>query len=695
MGQFTIDQIGRVLEQGVTMKKLSGTGLVVLSFAVCVLGQSFVSADKARMQPFLTGLNNPVLIRNAGDGSKRLFIVQQSGIIKVLQPGSVTPATFIDLSSKILFVGGGDERGLLGLAFHPNFATNGKFYVYYTRPGAAGSSGTTVIAEYRTSAGNANSGDIATERILLTIPKPFANHNGGMIEFGPGGYLYMGTGDGGSGNDPNANAQNQATLLGKMLRIDVNIPDGSPNAYLIPPSNPFVGANTTRCDAGSTTAGNTCQEIWAIGMRNPWRWSFDRGGTNQLWVGDVGQDAIEEIDTITGGANYGWRVYEGDRCTNNDPTLCTTPNPYTLPVFEYSSAAPDPRCAITGGYVYRGTQGSIPQGAYVFGDYCTGEIWTLQGGVRTALGGTRQFLTSFGEDEDGEIYACYSGGQIDKITRAKASADIDGDVHTDISVFRPSEGNWYSIGSFGGVQVVKWGTEGDIPVPKDYDGDNITDLAVFRPSTGEWFIIRSSDGTIAYTQWGTAGDIPVAGDYDGDSKGDVAIWRPSSGDWFVVRSSDQAIIHQNWGILGDRVAPGDFDGDGKFDLSVWRPSTGDRYSINSSNGQIRFVNFGIATDINVSGDFDGDGRTDLAIFRPSTGNWFIVRSMDRQLVVAQWGTNGDRPEAGDYDGDGRDDLAVFRPSTGEWYVSRSSDSVVQFVKWGVGSDLAVPGLDTP
>ncbi|MGH7784818.1 MAG: PQQ-dependent sugar dehydrogenase, partial [Candidatus Binatia bacterium] len=359
---------------------------------------------------------------------------------KVLQPGSVTPTTFIDLSSKIFFVGAGDERGLLGLAFHPNFSANGKFYVYYDRVG----DGTIVVAEYKLS-GDLNQGDITTERVLLTIPHPtYPNHNGGMINFGPDGYLYMGTGDGGSGNDPPNNAQNRAKLLGKMLRIDVNIPDGSPNAYVIPPTNPFVGANTTRCDAGSTSAGNTCQEIWAIGMRNPWRWSFDRGGTNQLMAGDVGQDAIEEIDVITGGANYGWRVYEGDRCTNNDPTLCTTPNPYTFPIFEYSSAAPDPRCAITGGYVYRGTQGSIPLGAYVFGDYCTGEIWMLQGGVQTALGGTRKFLTSFGEDEDGEIYACYSGGQIDKITRARASADFDGDTKTDLTVYRPSEGVWYT-----------------------------------------------------------------------------------------------------------------------------------------------------------------------------------------------------------------------------------------------------------
>ena len=255
---------------------------------------------------FVTGLDRPILLRNAKDGTKRLFVVQQTGIIKVFQPGSTTPANFIDLSSKIKVpVVVGDERGLLGMTFHPQFASNGKFYVDYTRV----ADGATVIAEYKTDTGvgSSNVGDISTERILLMIPQPFVNHNGGMVEFGPDGYLYIGMGDGGSADDPGNRAQNPAQLLGKMLRIDPNIPAGSPVPYLIPPTNPFTGAGTGRCDNNVPTAA-TCQELWTIGMRNPWRWSFDRGGTNQLYVADVGQNTVEELDIITGGGNYGWRM---------------------------------------------------------------------------------------------------------------------------------------------------------------------------------------------------------------------------------------------------------------------------------------------------------------------------------------------------------------------------------------------------
>ena len=396
------------------------------------------STPSVTLQPFLTGLSRPLLLTNAKDGSNRVFIVQQGGIIKVLQPGSTTPADFINISSRSTApVNFSDERGLLGMAFHPQFAANGKFYVNYTRIG----DGATVIAEYKTVAGNPNQGDLNSERIILLIPQPFANHNGGMIEFGPDGFLYIGMGDGGSGNDPGNRAQNRAELLGKMLRIDVNVPPGSSVQYLIPPGNPFTGANTARCDGGSTTAGNTCQEIWAIGMRNPYRWSFDRGGARQLWAGDVGQNAIEEVDIITAGANYGWRVYEGTRCTNIDPALCTTPNNFTPPIFEYNSATPDPRCSVTGGYVYRGAQGVFPNGAYIYADYCTGEVLMWQNNQQTLVRDTPRFISSFGEDESGELYVVGLGGTVEKIVKS-APFDFDGDGKTDLSIFRPSVGEW-------------------------------------------------------------------------------------------------------------------------------------------------------------------------------------------------------------------------------------------------------------
>lgn len=646
----------------------------------------------SRLQTVFTGFSRPVLIRGAGDGSKRLFILQQAGVIRVVQPGSVTPTDFINLSSKITIpVGGGDERGLLGLAFHPQFGSNGKFYVNYTRVG----DGATIIAEYRTAAGDPNQGDIATERILLTIPQPFTNHNGGMISFGPAdGYLYIGMGDGGSGNDPGNRAQNRAQLLGKMLRIDVNVPTGSSVQYFIPPTNPFTGAGTVRCDNGSTTAGNTCQEIWSIGMRNPWRWSFDRGGTNQLYAGDVGQNAVEEIDIITGGANYGWRVYEGSMCTNLDPSLCTNPNPFTFPIIEYSSADSSGRCSVTGGFVYRGTQGALPVGGYVFADYCSGEIWLNN--LSTRLHDTPRLIVSFGEDDDGELYVCYSNGQIDKLVRAKASADVDGDLKTDFAVFRPSQGAWYAINSSNSsIRSQQFGVNGDIPTPEDFDGDNITDIGVFRPSNGVWYYFRSSDSTWGGGPFGLTGDVPVAGDYDGDTRADVAVFRPSTGVWYILRSSTAMVSATRFGVNGDQVTPGDYDGDGKYDIAVWRPSDGNWYRLNSSNNAFAVVRFGFSGDIPAQGDFDADGRIDHAVFRPSTGTWYILRSLTGSFQATQWGVSGDIPVTGDYDGDARDDVAVYRPSSGSWYVLRSTDGGFVGMRFGVAEDLPVPSYDNP
>jgi len=667
-----------------------GAILAICFSSLSAFGQPFVSPYKMRLRPFLTGFGgNPVLLTNAGDGSKRLFVVQQSGVINVIQPGSTVPTTFLNLSAKVSFV---NEEGLLGLAFHPDFASNGKFYVYYNRAG----DGTITVSEFRVST-DPNQGDPATERMLLTIPHPNTNHNGGMMAFGPDGYLYMGTGDGGSANDPPGNAQNRSVLLGKMLRIDVNIPIGSPNPYLIPPTNPFVGANTARCDTGSTAPGNTCQEIWAYGMRNPWRWSFDRDGTNQLYVADVGQGAIEELDIVTGGGNYGWRVYEGTQCTGLDPNLCVGgSNPITQipPFFQYTHLSG--RCAVTGGYVYRGTQGSLPFGAYIFADYCSGEIWQWQNNTQTLLQDTPRLITSFGEDEDGEIYVCYQNGQIDKIARARAPSDFDGDAKTDVSVYRPTAGNWYALNSSNGSsQAAHWGIQTDVPVPQDYDGDNIRDFAVWRPMDGNWYVIRSSDSTVEAVHWGNPGDITVVGDYDGDGKGDFGIYRPSTGFWFPLRSSDFDCTPAFWGIPNsdDRPAQGDFDGDGKTDVTIYRPSEGNWFWINSSNGAIGAAHWGISTDINVQADYDGDGKTDIAVYRPSEGNWYIINSQSGSVSAFHWGLATDVPVPGDYDGDGKTDVTAYRPSEGNWYIINSQSGSVSSIHWGAPGDIPVPAFD--
>ena len=364
--------------------------LIVFSATLFLARASFADIQLTQI---VSGLSNPVFVGNAGDGSNRLFIVEQRGIIKVLQPGATSPTVFLDIHTLVKFVTGG-EQGLLGLAFHPMYATNRRFFVYYSQD----PDGTEVIAEYHTSAADPNVADPAETR-LLTIPHPTnTNHNGGMLAFSPlDKFLYIGVGDGGAGNDPPNNAQNIDILLGKILRIDVDRTAGD-KLYVSPDGNPFLG-----------TAGS--DEIFAYGFRNPWRFSFDRE-TFVQWVADVGQGAREEVDTpIVAGGNYGWRVYEGFNCTGNDPSLCNPAN-YLFPIFDYDHNG---RCSITGGYVYRGQQGALPAGSYVYGDYCSGEILTRDGSAENILLDTTMNISSFGEDEQGELYVVNLGGTISRI----------------------------------------------------------------------------------------------------------------------------------------------------------------------------------------------------------------------------------------------------------------------------------------
>lgn len=657
------------------MKRIVLFGALLVSIT---LSASSAFAQTARLQPFLTGLSRPILIRSANDGTGRLFILQQGGLIRVLQPGATVPTDFVNLSSKIIVpVSAGDERGLLGLTFHPQFATNGYFFVNYTRVG----DGATVIARYN-AINNNTQGDINSEKIILTIAQPFGNHNGGMIDFGPDGHLYIGMGDGGSANDPGARAQNINELLGKFLRITPSLDPNPPTpAYTVPSDNPYVGLPGA-------------DEIYAIGLRNPWRWSFDRGGANQLWAGDVGQGSIEEFDVITRGSNYGWRVYEGNTCTNLDPNLCaggTNPITQVPPIFTYTHTAG--RCSITGGYVYRGTQGALPNGAYTYADYCSGEIWYWFNNAQTLITDTTRNVVSFGEDQNGEVYVCFNNGTIDKIVRSNASADFDGDFRTDTAVFRPSVGTWYLLNSSNNAfSFQTFGSSTDIPAPEDFDGDNKEDYGVFRPSDGTWYYLRSSNSTLGAVAFGTNGDVPAAGDYDGDARADVSVFRPSNGVWYRLNSSNNSFFAVAFGTNGDIPVASDYDGDGKYDVAVFRPSNGDWYRLNSGNNGFAAVNFGLNGDIPVPGDYDGDGRSDVAVFR--NGIWYSLRSATGGTFSATaWGTTGDVPVQGDYDGDNRDDLAVFR--AGDWYILRSSNSSLQATFFGTAGDLPAPRYDAP
>ncbi|MFO1324355.1 MAG: choice-of-anchor D domain-containing protein [Burkholderiales bacterium] len=341
-----------------------------------------------------SGFTQPVDITTARDGSGRLFVVQQTGQIRVIKGGSVLAAPFLDLSGVTTSSG---ERGLLGVAFHPQYALNRQFYVNYTRT----SDGATVIARYTAPTAASDVADPASAQILLVIAQPYDNHNGGSLRFGADGFLYIGMGDGGSGNDPEGRAQDKTTLLGKILRIDVD--HGSP--YAIPPGNPFP-----------TGVGGRA-EIFAIGLRNPWRISFDRAN-GDFWIGDVGQGAVEEIDLLpagTGsGANLGWRVLEGNSCTGNSgPVTCTDPT-LTAPVITYTHSV---GCSVTGGFVYRGVAVPSLAGQYVYGDFCSGIIWAAQKAGSAwspaQLGDTTYGISTFGEDETGELYfADYNAGDL-------------------------------------------------------------------------------------------------------------------------------------------------------------------------------------------------------------------------------------------------------------------------------------------
>ena len=369
---------------------------LVVAGAALVVVPSHVHAQVS-LTHVASGFTQPVFVGHAGDNTNRLFVVERVGRIRVLLPGASMGIVFLDIEASVL--SNSSERGLLGLAFHPQYATNRRFFVFYTRK----PDGALRISEFRATA-DPNFAD-HIERPLLTIPHAAAgNHNGGMIAFGTDGLLYIATGDGGGANDTQNNAQNLDSLLGKILRINVNTASG----YLIPSSNPFAGS----------TAGR--DEIYAYGLRNPWRFSVDRS-TGQLWVGDVGQGAKEEVDTpIVSGGNYGWRVFEGTNCTTNQSSSACIPANYVAPVIEYAHAGG--RCSVTGGYVYRGSKGTLTPGTYVYGDFCTGEVFASTSGVQTRLFDTSQMISTFGEDQAGELYLVgYATGAIYRFIRVQST----------------------------------------------------------------------------------------------------------------------------------------------------------------------------------------------------------------------------------------------------------------------------------
>ena len=362
------------------------------------------------LQLLKSGFTNPLLVTSAGDGTNRLFVVEQAGDVRVIKNHTVLPTPFLDLRGRI---SSGGERGLLGLAFHPDFPTHPYVYVNFTNP-----DGNTAVNRYTVNPASPDVAVFSSGVRLLTIAQPYPNHNGGNLAFGPDGYLYIGMGDGGSSGDPQNRAQDINSLLGKMLRIDVDHTTGT-TKYVSPSTNPYVGR--TGLD-----------EIWSRGLRNPWRFSFDRS-TGQLWIGDVGQDRWEEIDrsipvgtTPAGrGVNYGWPILEGRACYR--PATGCSSSGTVLPVATYAHVVSGAdNCSVTGGFVYRGVAYPALRGGYVFGDYCSGRMWVMSATaaapatatlVRDATASPHLAISSFGEGDFGELYVCdIAGGAVYRVT---------------------------------------------------------------------------------------------------------------------------------------------------------------------------------------------------------------------------------------------------------------------------------------
>ena len=426
---------------------------------------------------FADGFSNPVEMQNVGDD--RLFIVEKRGVIEILQfDGTTNPTPFLDIQNIVLTPGGNyDERGLLGLAFHPDYINNGYFYVNYID-----NFGNTQISRFSVSTSDPNIADPDSEFQILEVEQPYINHNGGCLRFGPDGYLYIGLGDGGSAGDPENRSQNLQTLLGKMLRIDIDNTEGSTN-YAVPSNNPFVGDP------------NALDEIWSYGLRNPWRFSFD-SETDELWIGDVGQGSKEEIDRAAAGVsgqNYGWRCYEGNQEYNISG--CPNQSELTFPVAEYSHSGGN--CSITGGYVYRGEVYENFSGIYFYADFCSGEIGTIdQSNNQINHGPYNGSWVSFGEDKNKELYIIDNFGSIYKI-EGNILSTTDFNIST-VSIYPNPASNTLNIKSSNNSYIKNisiYDLKGSIALTKHISGLTETNISINSLQSGIYMVkVTSAKG---------------------------------------------------------------------------------------------------------------------------------------------------------------------------------------------------------
>ena len=631
----------------------------------------------------------PLLV-TAPTGDARLFVVERCGRVRVVKGGATLATPYIDVSGLITCAG--TEQGLLGMAFHPQFATNGRFFLSYTR-----SNGDLVVGEFSASPGSdtANSGLV---RAIIVVPQPFRNHNGGHVMFGPDGFLYIGVGDGGSGGDPQRHGQNTNTLLGTILRIDVD--GGVP--YAIPPGNPFA-------------SGGGRPEIWLYGLRNPWRFWIDPS-TSLMYVADVGQNRVEEVTILSGNPtarNLGWNVYEGPQCYPPGSS-CRPPPGNVFPQVWYFH--PEGR-SITGGVVYRGSRLPELAGQYWYGDFVGGWINGLvyPGSVSRhwrwtpVLGSTPQ-LSSFGVDGRGEVYVVSLAGKVWRLegrSSVQLAGNFDGQGGDDLLMKRGA-GWLVSISQTGSGSPFRlwatfstpsgWGSH----LVGDFTGNGRDDLASYHPSNGSWWVSRSTGTGFSTSRWATFGTrtgwaAHLVGDFTGDGRDDVASYHPSNGSWWVSRSTGSGFSTARWGTYSTRTGwathlVGDFCGNGRDDIASYHPSNGTWWvSCSTGSGFAApglWATFSTRTGwaTHIVGDFTGDGRDDIVSYHPSNGSWWVSRSTGSGLSTSRWATFSTRTGwathmVGDFNGDGRDDIVSYHPSNGSWWVSRSTGSGFSTSRW--------------
>jgi glucose/arabinose dehydrogenase len=643
------------------------------------------SLPRVSLTSVASGVSQPTHVTNAGDGSDRLFVVERQGRVRIIQNGTLLPTPFLDISSIVGSSSG--EQGLLSVAFPTGYASKGYFYVNYTDR-----SGDTVIARYR-NANSPNTANPSSGEVLLTIDQPFTNHNGGQLAFGADGYLYIGMGDGGSAGDPQRNAQNPTSLLGKMLRIDV---ESGATTYAIPGSNPFVGTRDPN--------NQVRDEIWASGLRNPWRFSFDRL-TGELYIADVGQSAYEEVNyqpvTSRGGENYGWNITEGSSRYNNNPGDLTG---LVLPVGGYDHSQGS---SITGGFVYRGPVISSYQGVYFYADFINGRIWGLQreGATwqSTLLLDTSYNISTFGEDEAGNLYvADFSNGGIYRFDIPATSSDRS-------LVWRNNAtGNnttWFlNNGNFVGFQPLLSVTDRNWQIvgTDDFNQDGKPDLLWRNVATGDNTIWLMNGGTpsasrplpsVTDLNWQIVG----VNDFNGDRNPDL-LWRnAASGDntiWLMngtTATGSQAlprVVSSDWTIVGTA----DFNRDNQIDL-FWRNALSGDNVIWFMNGVSPSTTSALprlaGRNWNVAGlqDFDGDGVSDVLWRDSTTGEntvWLVnngVATSSRSLprvTDPQWTIAG----ITDFNNDNQGDLLWRNLTTGEnliWFMNGTTAIAIEFL----------------